>query len=78
MPTIVIKESKVREIFKGKEVSPSSIQWLDEWLLQMLIDAFERVENVEELRITPEIMRFIMKENAMVKIPEKKKRVEDE
>ena len=72
MPTIVIKENKVREIFKGKEVSPSAIQWLDEWLLQMLIDAFERVENVEELRITPDIMKFIMKENAMVKIPKKR------
>lgn len=69
MATKIIKESQLRQIFKGKQISEDAIEWLDEWVEGILDSAYGKVkDNNNVKRISKEIAQFIVNPNAIVVI----------
>ena len=79
MPTKIIKESHLRKIFKGKQISEGAIEWLDDYIDQMLTNAYNSVKDNDKVkRINKEIVRFIVNPSSLVVISEDQEAGDDE
>lgn len=71
MATKIIKEKQLRKLFPNQQISEEAIQFIDEHILDILINASDSVkDNTGIKRISKEIAKFIVHPNAMVVVPE--------
>ena len=67
MPTRIIKESQLRKIFKGKQIGEDAIQWLDDYVYEMMEKAHASIkDNPKVKRINVGLVKFIVNPNAIV------------
>ncbi|MCK4544166.1 hypothetical protein KAU43_01380 [candidate division WOR-3 bacterium] len=71
MATKIIKEKQLRKLFPNQQISEEAIEFIDEHILDILINASDSVKNNTGIkRISKEIAKFIVLPNAIIIVPE--------
>ena len=67
MATRIIKESQLRKIFAGKQMGEDAIEWLDDYVYELLVNAHASIKDNDRVRrVNKGIAKFIVNPNAIV------------